>query len=109
MKKRTNPLNCLTFALWMWLRLGGYLIIRKSRHQRIPHFLWASEGSLDEVQGIRHYTPLHPRKSGWWRALWFKGGVKYRDRQPCPTKGRVQCTENCEFMRALREERAKKP
>jgi len=91
-----RQLNCLIWALRQWFRRGGYLIIRRSRHLTIPHFLWAPKDGLDSCKGIRHYTPTHPKKSGWWRALRFHGSVRYCDREECPVQDDPQC-QLCKF------------
>jgi hypothetical protein len=70
--------NCLIFALTLWMKWGGYLIVRKSRAGPFPHFLWCAD--------LAHAKVLHfsPRKvAPWWyrpiHMLWFKGVVKDDD------------------------------
>lgn len=46
--------NCLIHALIMWVRFGGYLVVRKSRHGWWPHFMWAKD--LGDTQ-IVEFTP----------------------------------------------------
>jgi hypothetical protein len=48
--------NCLIFAVWRFLRRGGYLIMRRSRHGWWPHILWC-EHLRDAV--IEHYVPFN--------------------------------------------------
>ena len=73
--------NCLFYALRQWRHHGGYIIIRKSRHLWIPHFLWAPPGGLDSAE-VRHFVPVNPSSNPWmlWRALRFEGVVKNSDK-----------------------------
>ena len=85
--------NCFIYALGMWRKYGGYLIIRWSRSLKgVPHFLWAPDGAFDDNQEVRHYTPLKPttKPYAFWEALLFRGRVKFCDRRECPTD-RAQC------------------
>ena len=80
--------NCLIYALGMWRKYGGYLMIRWSRSLKgVPHFLWAPDGSLDDNKEIRHYTPLKPTDNprAFWKALRFFGRIKYCDKKECPS------------------------
>lgn len=68
--------NCLLFALRMWWRHGGYLIVRRSRYLWLPHFLWAPPGGLRRAR-VAHYVPISPSRRPWmvWRAALFRGRV----------------------------------
>jgi hypothetical protein len=35
--------NCIIFAVSMWIKHGGYILIRKSDYGWYPHFLWAKD------------------------------------------------------------------
>jgi hypothetical protein len=70
--------NCLIFALMLWRRQGGYLIVRKSRYTWVPHFMWAKtiEG-LDIVE----YKPVNPKRGRLFRlfplhVILFRGRVR---------------------------------
>lgn len=49
--------NCLFFALYMWWRHGGYVIVRKSRNSKYyPHFIYTKNfkrfihiGAVDDL------------------------------------------------------------
>lgn len=77
--------NCFIYALRMWHRHGGYIIIRRSRYLWIPHFLWAPPGGLDGAE-LRHFVPVSPSRRPWmiWRALRFEGIVKNSDKRENP-------------------------
>ena len=70
--------NCLIFALMLWRRQGGYLIVRKSRTTWAPHFMWAkSIEGLDIVE----YKPVNPKTGRLFRlfplhVLLFRGRVR---------------------------------
>jgi hypothetical protein len=70
--------NCLIFALMLWRRQGGYLIVRKSRHTWVPHFMWArSIEGLDIVE----YKPVNPKRGRLFRlfplhVILFRGRVR---------------------------------
>lgn len=55
--------NCLFWAVAMWWRRsaarGGYIVVRRSRWGRFPHFLYAEmrAGQLRLVS----YVPVQPR------------------------------------------------
>lgn len=55
---------------------GGYVIIRKSHHAPIAHFMYIEK--LPEGIEVKHFVPDKPKKG--WRALidmiWFKGHEK---------------------------------
>lgn len=73
--------NCLIYALRLWWRHGGYIIVRRSRYLWVPHVLWAPPGGLDEAP-VQHFVPVRPTRTSWkiWRALWFKGKVLTSDK-----------------------------
>lgn len=53
-------MNCLTYALPLWLKYGGYLQLRKSKNLDVAHVVWISpEGKM------LHYAPKTPRKKSW--------------------------------------------
>ncbi len=79
--------NCFTYAFGMWLKTGGYLMIRKSEFIKefpnasrwhpahlIPHFLHRSD---DRV--VTQYKPINagpPSAFRKWLRLWhFEGKV----------------------------------
>jgi hypothetical protein len=70
--------NCLIFALMLWRRQGGYLIVRKSRTTWVPHFMWAkSIEGLDIVE----YKPVNPKRGRLFRlfplhVILFRGRVR---------------------------------
>jgi hypothetical protein len=43
--------NCLTYALPLWHKHGGYLIVRKSEKLAIAHVMWLGK------DGLKHYSP----------------------------------------------------
>ncbi len=70
--------NCLVFALRMYRKHGGYVVIRKSIHGPIPHFLWLSASDGDK---LIQFSPKWP-KSGMLKflhKLCFKGEIKTGD------------------------------
>lgn len=81
-----HQINCLIFALRLWRRHGGYLMIRWSRFLvGVPHFLWAPDDALTGNKRIRHYVPVKPVRNRWaWSAaLRFQGRVKNCDDRKC--------------------------
>ena len=89
--------NCLTYALSMWLKHGGYLMIRKSRFvdefpgatrwhpaHLVPHFLHRSREHV-----ITQYTPTDADRAASahlggfsrWLKLWhFDGHISGDDK-----------------------------
>ena len=78
--------NCLWYALRKYWRHGGYIVVRRSRHLWVPHFLWLPPGSLDDFPSLRHFVPLSPTAKPWkvWRSLWFEGRVVRSDKDTRP-------------------------
>ena len=90
--------NCLTYALCMWMRFGGYLLVRKSRFieefnnpscwhpaHLVPHFL---HRSTDHV--VTQYLPTAEDKAASqhqgafvkWLKLWhFNGEIVGDDKK----------------------------
>lgn len=68
--------NCLLFALLLWLRVGGYLVVRRSRWGPFPHFLHGRlrRGRLRLVG----YVPRSPRRHILPPPL-FRGRVHWGD------------------------------
>lgn len=70
--------NCLIVSLLLWRRHGGYLIVRRSRHTWVPHFMWTK--SIEGLEVIE-YKPVAPHR-GWlfWllpvRAILFRGRLR---------------------------------
>lgn len=62
--------NCIIYAVFTWLKQGGYIVIRKSRRGWWPHFLW----SLD-LKTFKEYYPLYPKRRKIPPPL-FRGYVK---------------------------------
>lgn len=82
--------NCLVFALWRWMTRGGYLVVRRSRFLWVPHFLWVPPGGLEQAK-VEHFVPIKPssgRPWAVWRAVMFRGRVRYCDRVECAGSGR---------------------
>lgn len=49
--------NCLLWALSAWWRLGGYILIRRSRGGYYPHFLWTDRRDDDVHRHIVSFVP----------------------------------------------------
>lgn len=62
-------MNCLTVAIWVWLRQGcrGKIGILEAGWP-CPHF------AVFDDTGITHYKAEDP-KLPYWRLLWFRGKV----------------------------------
>lgn len=91
-----NQTNCLIFAVRLWRRHGGYLIIRMSKHLNfVPHFIWAPDGALDGNKQLRHYVPRAPVKQPWkfWKSFRFVGRDKHCDQPSCDGKS---CINVCQ-------------
>jgi len=83
--------NCLTYAVGMWLRYGGYLLIRKSRFVEefgavsrwhpahlVPHFLHRSKDHMITQYTVTEEARIASRgHSGFrkWLKLWHFEGV----------------------------------
>jgi len=65
--------NCLFYAMWMWIKHGGYLMARWSMWGCFPHFLHMSRSGV-----ITHLKPLRPRRR-IFPPLIFKGKVMEGD------------------------------
>jgi hypothetical protein len=66
--------NCLVWAVRQWMREGGYIAARRSRHWRfVPHVLW----SADLVTWLG-FAPLDPRRGFLvlFYCWWFLGRVE---------------------------------
>lgn len=77
MKRRCN---CFVFAVWYWIRNGGYLALRLS-HPPLGiglHWVWISE----DRRHFLHYQP-RDRATHWWTAilhkLWYHGRIRRYD------------------------------
>ncbi len=58
--------NCLIVALILWWRSGGYVIVRRSRHTWVPHFMWAK--SIEKLEVVE-YKPVTPRHGFFYKLL----------------------------------------
>ena len=69
--------NCLTYALPLWHKHGGYLIVRKSEKLAIAHVMWLGK------DGLKHYSPEVAEEKQLRHLLagftGFDGIVKTRD------------------------------
>ena len=65
--------NCLFYAFWLWLRHGGYLVIRRSHFGPFPHFIWVAK--LPALLPARQWVPGAPEKR-CCPPLIFNGTVK---------------------------------
>lgn len=59
--------NCLFWAVWQWVRHGGYLCFRRSRHTILPffHCLWLPEICTlfqKPCPWFQHFAPKHPKR-----------------------------------------------
>ena len=72
---KTTYNNCMVWAIYHWLRYGGYLVIRRAHvpGRWYPHFMWNPKGSKD----LLHFAPLD--ESRWFPWPIFKGHVKIGD------------------------------
>lgn len=50
--------NCLFYAFGLWLRHGGYLLMRRSHFGPFPHFIWMAE--LPSFWPARQWVPDAP-------------------------------------------------
>ncbi len=78
MPEKMQEGNCLIFALRMYRKHGGYVVIRKSLHGPIPHFLWLSAEDGDRLISFQPKWP----KSGWLKflhKLCFRGEIQTGD------------------------------
>jgi len=68
--------NCLVFAVYAWMRLGGYVVARRSHHSRLyPHFLWL-DFSRRHIVSFKPAKPVPGFHSRW---IWFKGQMRWGD------------------------------
>ena len=65
--------NCLIYAVWRWIRRGGWLLMRRSHAGPYPHFAQTDE--LPEGMLVTHYVRKKARRSKW-QLPWFDGQVK---------------------------------
>ena len=70
--------NCLIVALALWQRHGGYVVIRRSRHTWVPHFMWTK--SIEGLEVIE-YKPVKPHRGRLFkllpvRAILFRGRMR---------------------------------
>lgn len=66
-----DPHNCLLFAVAMWWRHGGFVIVRKSHYGWWPHFLWSAD-----LITFLEYTPAQPNHHLLIPPPWYRGVVK---------------------------------
>lgn len=73
--------NCFFYALGLWVRRGGYLVVRKSRMGFFPHFIWC--GDLKNAE-VLHFSPDVPKNHAGklFHKFWFKGSIKTNDQEP---------------------------
>jgi hypothetical protein len=70
--------NCLFFAVALYLRRAkrgdvGYIVMRRSRYGRFPHFLFLHRG-----RRLISYVPNNPRLKSFPPPV-FRGHVKFGD------------------------------
>ena len=70
--------NCLIFAVALWLRVGGYLVVRRSRWGWWPHFLHGRRGRDGKLRVVG-YAPIKPRRKAVPPPL-FRGTVHWGDK-----------------------------
>jgi len=63
----------------MYLRKGGYIAVRKSRHLPILHFIWVED--ISQCKTLQ-YVPIEPKKGliGFIDKHWFKGRIKRKEK-----------------------------
>jgi len=71
---KTSYNNCFVWAIYHWLRYGGYLVIRRANvpFGFYPHFMWMPE--LSKQTKILHFVPVRKNIIFPWPV--FKGYVK---------------------------------
>jgi hypothetical protein len=69
--------NCLVFAVTLWWRRGGYLVIRRSRWGWFPHFLHGTARADGRVRVVS-YVPRDPRRKVSPAPV-FRGRVQWGD------------------------------
>src|SRR3990172_6700302 len=76
--------NCFIHAFWLWIRRGGWLIIRRSHAGIYPHFIHAEK--LPPDLECSHYTDECATKA--WSPL-FRGCTRHTlgDVRPPPVTG----------------------
>lgn len=81
---RLRRSNCLAFALAAWLRLRGYVLIRRSHVFRwIPHVLWTDKHRRHLVSFKPDDPEERPGRSQF-RWLWFAGRMRWGDSHDPP-------------------------
>lgn len=65
--------NCLIYAVWRWIRRGGWLLMRRSHAGPYPHFAQTDE--LPEGMQVTHYVRKTVRRNKWQLPC-FDGHVK---------------------------------
>ncbi len=64
--------NCLFFALHRFWRDGGYVVMRRSRHNSLwPHFLWT-----ENLLCFLSFEAIHGRRLLAWFPFYFSGYIK---------------------------------
>ncbi len=80
--------NCLLWAIALYAKKGGYIIIRRSHRTRLwcPHILWSRDGRT-----LWSYSPLGNPQGRWFAPLVFKGHVVLGDepQHRAPTSART--------------------
>jgi hypothetical protein len=75
--RRWAASNCLIFAVLLWLRWGGYLVMRRSHWGWFPHFLHGRAGRDGRLRLVG-YVPRSPRRKILPPPL-FRGRVRWGD------------------------------
>ena len=64
--------NCLLWAIYTFLRRGGFLIISKSEWGWWPHIMWTPD-----MRTCHQFEPDHKRRRGrLWPPIVYRGYIK---------------------------------
>ncbi len=67
--------NCCLYALRLWLTEGGYLVVRKSKVGRWPHFIWSRD-----LKTFWQFRPPKPKRGLLFPPPIYRGVVSsFRD------------------------------
>ena len=70
--KDTFVSNCWMWAIWRFMRRGGFLIFSRSEWGWWPHFMWSPD-----MRTCVQFEPDHKRRTGrLWPPFFYRGYLK---------------------------------
>ena len=69
--------NCLFFAIAVWMKKGGYIVIQKSKYLNSSHVMWTKDFKI-----FHDFIPEQiPLKYPWIQKIYFKGKIRSKRSQ----------------------------